>query len=159
MQRFFLPPGSLRSGATASLDEYAHQLHAVLRLQPGAPLLLLDDSGFEYDAILTEATARHARALVGEGRPCLAEPRLRLTLYVCTLKADKFEWVLQKGVELGVAHFVPVVSRRSVVRPAAALENKAARWRQVVREAAEQSGRRRLPVVGPALDFARAIAA
>ncbi|MBW7885179.1 MAG: RNA methyltransferase, partial [Caldilineaceae bacterium] len=48
---------------------------------------------------------------------------------------------------LGVGCFVPVISARSVVRPAAALLRKYGRWQAIVREAAEQSGRSRLPVL------------
>ena len=86
-----------------------------------------------------------------------AEPALRLTLFQCTLKADKFEWILQKGTELGVARFVPVVSARSVVRPAAALLPKYERWRAIVREAAEQSGRTRLPELATPVEFSEAL--
>jgi 16S rRNA (uracil1498-N3)-methyltransferase len=77
-----------------------------------------------------------------------SEPFHRLTLYQCSLKADKFEWILQKGTELGVSVFVPVISQRSVVRPESALLKKYDRWHTILREAAEQCGRGRLPHVG-----------
>ncbi len=157
MNRFFLAPGLLDSGATLALDEHAHQLHAVLRLQPGNTVLLLDGSGFEYPATLTTVSAKHATALVGEPRPCLTEPRLQITLYMCSLKGEKFAWLLQKGTELGVHRFVPVVSKRSVVRPVSALDAKAERWHTVIREAAEQAHRARLPELAAALDFHQAI--
>lgn len=157
MHRFFLPPGTLHAGATVALDGYAHQLHAVLRLQAGAPLLLLDDCGLEYSATLTAIGPRHAAALVSDGRPCAGEPRLNIALFAATLKADKFEWVLQKGTELGVRRFVPVVSRRSVARPASALAPKLPRWQSIVREAAEQAHRGRLPRVEAPVDFDTAL--
>ncbi len=77
---------------------------------------------------------------------------------MCSLKGEKFGWVLQKCTELGVVRFVPVVSQRSIVRPASALEAKRERWQAVIREAAEQSHRALLPALTPALDFAQAIA-
>ncbi len=157
MHRFFLPPGSLTPGAVVSLDPHAHQLHAVLRLSAGAALLLLDGSGLEYRAEIATLDARHATARVLDARACPTEPRLDLALYQCSLKGEKFEWVLQKGTELGVRRFVPVVSRRSVVRPVAALARKHARWQAVIREAAEQSQRGRLPELAPPLDFAAAL--
>ncbi len=86
------------------------------------------------------------------------EPTVQVTLWLCGLKADKFEWVLQKATELGVAVVVPVVSSRTVVRPAAALERKRARWEVILREAAEQCGRGRLPVLGAACDLPAALA-
>ncbi len=102
---------------------------------------------------LTTLTARHAAGEIVAVRPVHADPRLHLTLYQCTLKQDKFEWVLQKGTELGVSRFAPVVSRRSVVRPAAALRTKYARWRAILREATEQCGRTRLPELDAAVEL------
>ncbi len=71
---------------------------------------------------------------------------------MATLKQDKFEWVLQKATELGVARIVPVVCGRSVVRPATALVDKRARWLAIVREATEQCGRTRPPILADAID-------
>ncbi|MEZ4613420.1 MAG: RsmE family RNA methyltransferase [Caldilineaceae bacterium] len=61
-----------------------------------------------------------------------------------------------KGTELG-GRFVPVVSVRSVVRPVAALAKKADRWEAIIREAAEQAGRARLPTLHPPLPFDAAV--
>lgn len=158
MHRFFLPPGALHPGAPAALDAHAHQLHAVLRLQAGDAVLLLDGSGLEYPATLTDVSAKRAAAQVGAARPCPTEPRLAITLYMCSLKSEKFAWVLQKGTELGVRRFAPVVSKRSIVRPAAALDARAERWQSVIREAAEQAHRALLPDLAPALEFDQAIA-
>ena len=159
MDRFFMPPAAFGPGDAVVLDAYAHRLHAVLRLKAGARILLLDGSGDECVVELTEVGARRAAGRVLERRACASEPHLRLCLFQCTLKADKFEWVLQKGTELGVARFVPVVSARSVVRPAQALLPKYARWQAIVREAAEQSGRARLPAIAPPLEWDAALAA
>jgi 16S rRNA (uracil1498-N3)-methyltransferase len=159
VHRFFVSPTLLHTGASVELVEQAHQICSVLRLQAGAEILLVDGSGFEYTARLTTVSSRRVEVEVGEAHPCAGEPELQLALYACTLKADKFEWVLQKGTELGVSRFVPVVSRRSIVRPAAALASKLPRWQTIVREAAEQAGRGRLPVVEPPADLAPALAA
>jgi 16S rRNA (uracil1498-N3)-methyltransferase len=157
LQRFFVA-GPLAPGMTVDVGEHAQQLTLVLRMQVGDELLLLDGSGQEFHARIA-ALSRHAASVhVLAGRPCLAEPKLHLSLYQCSLKQDKFEWVLQKGTELGVSRFVPVIAERSVVRPAAALLNKYARWTAIVREAAEQCGRARVPEIGPPLEWAAAVA-
>ncbi len=92
-------------------------------------------------------------------KPCPAEPGLHLTLYQGTLKAQKFEWVLQKGTELGVTRFVPVICQRSVVNRAEAVDGKSARWAEIIREAAEPSGRGRLPKLAPAMSWPEAVRA
>lgn len=161
MHRFFLPTlphsGPLPAGEI-DLSPLAHQLSHVLRLAPGAVITVLDGQGAAYRVELLRLERGRAAGRVLEPQPCGGEPRPALSLYQCSLKADKFEWVLQKGVELGVARFVPVVAERSVVRPAAALAAKAERWRRIIQEAAEQCGRSRLPILAPPLDWSAAVA-
>jgi 16S rRNA (uracil1498-N3)-methyltransferase len=53
---------------------------------------------------------------------------------------------------------VPVISERSIVRPAEALVKKYGRWRDIVREAAEQCGRGRVPAVAPPAAWPAAVA-
>ena len=82
-------------------------------------------------------------------RPGEGEPRVNVTLYQGLLKGDKFQWILQKGTELGVAAFVPLICRRSVPRATggpAKLPNR--RWERIATEAAEQSGRCIVPRIG-----------
>lgn len=157
MNRFFLTDTSLLINTDVDLTPLAHQLNKVLRLQPGAMIQLLDGRGTEFDVRLTAVQSHHAAGEVLAARQNRAEPTTELTLYQCSLKADKFEWVLQKGTELGVSRFVPVISERSIVRPAAALLKKYERWQAILREAAEQCGRGRIPVLLDPLDWPEAI--
>jgi 16S rRNA (uracil1498-N3)-methyltransferase len=157
MQRFFLPGQPLVAGQTVSLDAIAHQLQHVLRLSVGDPIILLDGAGQEALTDIATLTRDHATGAIRTVTVCRAEPRLHLTLYQCSLKQDKFEWLLQKATELGVSRFVPVISARSIVRPAEALHKKYDRWRAIIREAAEQSGRGRLPVLENTLSWAEAV--
>jgi 16S rRNA (uracil1498-N3)-methyltransferase len=83
------------------------------------------------------------------------ERRTRLILYQSVLKADKFEWVLQKGTELGVAAFVPIISERTVA--AAASKTKRARWEQIIVEATEQAGGSKIPPLAAVQTFAEAL--
>lgn len=158
MQRFFLPNVVAGVDAEVSLAPIHNQLVRVLRVQPGSQLLILDNAGSERLLEIMRVDRREAVARVVEIRPALLEPAIPVTLYQSILKIDKFELVLQKATELGVTTFVPVISRRTVARPGAALTNKQTRWESIVREAAEQSGRGGLPVVAPVCTFEEAIA-
>ena len=81
--------------------------------------------------------------------------RARVTLYQALLKADKFEWVLQKGTEIGIAAFAPIITERCVRDAVSAA--KLERWRRIVREAAEQSERGIIPSLREPLPFAEAV--
>ena len=146
MQRFFLPELQPAVDEVVSLTPIHKQLRHVLRVLPGAQIVILDNQGAErlMEVLTNERLDTTARVV--EMRQALAEPTVAATLYQCILKADKFDWVLQKATELGVSTLVPVISNRTVARPSKALDAKQARWNTIVREAAEQSGRGGLPV-------------
>lgn len=158
MHRFFVSPSALQGTHVALRGDVAHQVHSVLRMRPGERVVVLDDSGWEYEVELTRVGRDAALGTILDRRPAAGEPRIRITLYQSLLKRDNLEWVLQKCTEIGVAEFVPVVSRRTIVNnPADVKAGKLERWRRIIAEAAEQSRRGRLPVLHEALTFEEAI--
>jgi len=145
--RFFVAPEVLAHDHVALDDSaLARQLGRVLRLRPGDRVLLLDGAGTACVVRLTEIGRERISGEVEQRSAAGGEPATTLTLYVGLLRAERFEWVLQKGTELGVSAFVPVQWSRSL--PAdAANERKLERWRRIIREAAEQACRGRLPTL------------
>lgn len=156
MHRFFVPQEAFERDEVSLPSSVAHQLRNVLRMAPGAHIVVLDNSGWEYEAELTEITLQGARAKIVSRSLCATEPRTKITLYQSFLKGQRFEFVLQKGTELGIVEFVPVISARCVVSSLEHAAHKAARWEKIIREAAEQSRRGRLPTLAPALFFREA---
>jgi 16S rRNA (uracil1498-N3)-methyltransferase len=157
MHRFFLTDTPIQTSHSVDLTPLARQLHTVLRLRPGSRIVLLNGQGDEFLVEMHAIDGRRAQGWVVEQQPGAGEPGIRLALYPCALKGDKFEWVLQKGAELGVSSFTPVISQHSVVSPAAALLKKYERWRTILREAAEQCGRSRLPELARPLAWQEAV--
>ncbi len=158
MHRFFLTDRPLEPHQEVDLGPLSHQLRTVLRMGPGQRILLLDGRGRAYPTEITALDRREARGRVLGAWPLHTEPGVHVSLYLCALRRERFEWVLQKGTEIGVSRFVPVVSARTVVRPLHALGRKYPRWRAILREAAEQSGRARIPELGEPLAWEQAVA-
>ncbi|MDH7490335.1 MAG: 16S rRNA (uracil(1498)-N(3))-methyltransferase [Anaerolineae bacterium] len=156
MHRFFVSRGALEGDEVALPAAVAHQLRNVLRMSPGAHIVVLDNSGWEYEVELTEVAPQGARGRIVSRSLSTTEPRTKITLYQSFLKGQRFEFVLQKGTELGIVEFVPVISARCVVSSLEHAEHKAPRWEKIIREAAEQSRRGRLPELAPALFFREA---
>jgi len=153
--RFFIPPEWIDGRQVTLIEDVAHQIRHVLRMGAGDRIIVLDDSGWEREVELTRVAQNVVMGRVIEERLAPGEPRTKISLYQGVLKAQKLEWVLQKGTELGLIEFIPVVCERSVVGDLEDVDRKLGRWGRIIREAAEQSGRGRLPVLRPAMLFAQ----
>jgi 16S rRNA (uracil1498-N3)-methyltransferase len=151
MHHFFVPSDLLTTiGIDIALPkDLAHQVRDVLRLATGEQLLLLDNSGDEILAAVatTSKTAVEVRLLAR--RPGKSEPTVRIILCQGLLKSARFEWILEKGTELGVSVFSPILCRRSMSGLEDTGPTKIQRWQRIIQEAAEQSGRSRLPELLP----------
>ncbi len=156
MHRFFISPEWIEKPKITFSGQTAHQIKNVLRMKAGWQVIALDNFGLEYVVILTSVSKNTVEAEILAERPATAEPNLKITLYQGTLKAQKFEWVLQKGTELGISEFVPVISERSVLADVQAVDQKRMRWERIIQEAAEQSGRGFLPELRPAMMLGQA---
>ena len=151
MHRFFVSPDCIDGQDVRLPDNVARQLSRVLRLKPGDRIIALDDSGWEYVVTLTAVDSNAAWGVVTDKQVSTGEPDVRLVLYQGMLKSDRFEFVLQKGTELGVSAFVPVSCARSVAKGDSA--SRSVRWRKIITEAAEQSGRGRIPILKKPSEF------
>jgi 16S rRNA (uracil1498-N3)-methyltransferase len=157
VHRFFVPPEWITPPTVQLQGQVARQMKTVLRMQPGDELVVLDNSGLEWQVKITEIGKVDVAAQIVEQRPAQGEPTLQVTLYQGTLKGQKFGWVLQKGTELGVSRFVPLICERSIVNKVDSLTKRYVRWQDIIREAAEQSHRGKLPTLLPPLSLADAV--
>ena len=159
MHRFFVAPKDISHDTLIIRDELLHQIKHVLRFQRDEQFVVLDNTGWEYHVRLSNVSNETAEAIVENRTLSPGEPLLEIILYQSLIKTSKFEFVLQKGTELGVSKFVPIICQRCVASETAKENShKFARWQKIVQEAAEQSGRGKLPVLLPPMAFERACA-
>src|SRR5947209_14966104 len=163
MHRFFVAPDLLAvTKHAASISEanlpalcidlpekLAHQVRDVLHLGVGEQLVLLDNSGDEVLTSVMKSSRGNVEVQVLERRAGKSESHVRMILCQGLLKSARFEWILEKGTELGVAVFSPILCRRSMAGLEDAGASKLQRWQRIIQEAAEQSGRARLPQLLP----------
>ena len=145
----------LASGRTVSVaGEQARYLSKVLRLEPGARLVVFNGEGGEFEARAEQVKGARVELSLGSFVEPQRESPLRITLAQGLSRGERMDFVIQKAVELGVVAVVPVVTARSVVRlDAARAERRLAHWRGVAIGACQQSGRTCLPEVLPPRDF------
>jgi 16S rRNA (uracil1498-N3)-methyltransferase len=124
-----------------------HHVRDVLRLKPGAGLILFNGERGEIDGTL-QAAKPAAKVLTGRLREPRVESPLTVRLVQGISRGERMDFTIQKAVELGVAGIVPVATDRSVVRlDAARAKRKHERWQKIAITAAEQSGRTRVPAI------------
>jgi len=156
MHRFFIPPNWIGEEGVVLRDPVAHQIGNVLRMRRGDHILVLDNSGWAREVELLEVGPQQVAGEVVRRALAQGEPRTKITLYQGVLKGRRFEFALQKGTELGIVEFVPLISDRAVIADLGDVDKRHGRWQRIVQEAAEQSGRGRLPNLEPATLFPRA---
>jgi 16S rRNA (uracil1498-N3)-methyltransferase len=145
--RFFLAPEVFNQSEIVFPEEIARQISSVLRLKRGQSVTVLDNLGNCRSVVLDEVDNRHVTAAAGDILPAPGEPKVRLILCPAMTQREKFEWILQKGCELGVSEFQPVLTSRTLSQDTRGWDDKLIRWQKILQEAAEQCGRGLIPVI------------
>ncbi|MBQ3490094.1 MAG: 16S rRNA (uracil(1498)-N(3))-methyltransferase [Clostridia bacterium] len=158
MPRFFQPSGQTENGVFEIVGEDAKHISFSLRMRVGERLTVCDGVGTDHECEIVFMDGQRVRLSVLSSRPTLTEPPIAIRLYQSVPKGDKFEYIVQKAVELGVCEIVPVYSSRCIVKPdPKSEEKKIARLSRIAAEAAKQCGRGRLPKVLPYITYAEAV--
>lgn len=150
MARFFVTAQQIGDNEIIIEGGDARHLAVVLRKAPGDQVVAVGPDGIEYTVRLVQVYGERCVGRITAVAPPRREPPLQITLVQALLKGDRFEWVIQKGTEVGMARLVPMVSARTVVRPPAdRLDRRRERWQRIAGSAAQQSGRSHVPPVDP----------
>lgn len=156
MPRFFVD--SIEGSPIEINGGDARHIALSLRMKQGEELVLCDGKGHEALCGIASLCPESVVLDVKERRDSASEAKTRVTLYQALPKADKFEYIVQKAVELGVYRIVPVLTSRCISRPdEKSAAKKLERLRKIAAEAAKQSGRGIVPEVGGVLSFKNAI--
>ena len=144
MRRFYSPPENFQDENVVLDEGETRHLRDVLRLRAGDIVSIFDGIGGEFECRVENIHKRSTSlSVVSEIEPPAAESNLDLTICASILKGDKTDFAVQKLVELGVNHFVPMISARCDVKPKDAAK-RVDRWRKIAFEAAKQCGRAKL---------------
>jgi 16S rRNA (uracil1498-N3)-methyltransferase len=158
MNRFYVDKGDIHGGRVRITGEDVRHITRVLRLKTGDPVTVCDGHNTDYDGVIEKLGKGEVKVKLGGAVPTGTEADIGITLYQAVAKGTKMEFIIQKGTELGIVRFVPVITSRTIVR----LDNdrdakkKVDRWQRIAVEAAKQSCRGRIPAVEPPTDFASA---
>ena len=159
MPRFFVTAGQVVSGRAEVRGADAAHLARSLRARAGEEVVVVDDAGREHGVILDEVTPARVGGRVAWSRVATGEPQLRLTV-LQAIPQQGMDDAVSAMATAGVSAIVPVVSRRTVVRPGAdRAAARTARWSALVREAAGLAHRGAVPTVQPPTTLEAAVRA
>lgn len=150
LRLFYIAPEAIQDEQVILGAEESAHIRRVLKMGAGDICRAATADGREYKVELTEISAGETTARIIERLPRRPPPPLSIALGLPLLKGERFEWVLQKGCELGADAFHPLALERCEVR---VQEKRRAerhrRWRRIVLEAAKQCDRVPPPAAHP----------
>ncbi len=152
MSRFFVPPQQVKPEENIILiiDEEAHHVIDVMRMEEKDKVVIFDGTGKEYYATIVLIDKKNKIVKVDIDETIMTEKLLSLqvTLAQSIPKKGKMEYIIQKTTELGINKIIPVVTDRTIVRPTGASSaRKKERWQKIALSAAKQCGRASVPEI------------
>lgn len=157
MRRFYIPRVDL-SDPNVVLDAgESRHLRDVLRLKIGDEVSVFDGVGREFRSSIAEIGKKLAvLRVLGEITPASPESTFEIRLAATVLNGEKYDLIIQKAVELGVAALIPIQTIRCDANLGDAAK-RMGRWRRIALEATKQSGRATLMRIEEPMAFARLI--
>lgn len=140
-------PEALAGATRIVLDPTgSRHLREALRVRVGDPVVVFDGQGGEYAATVETVERQQVSLRIGSKAEPERESPLTVTLAQGISRGERMDYTIQKAVELGVSAIVPLATERSTVRlDEARAQKRQEHWAGIIRHAAEQSGRTRIP--------------
>ncbi len=139
LARLYVPDGLSERGVITLPKEQAHYLNHVLRRQVGDTLRVFNGETGEWRAEISDIDRKHVSLKILEQ---LRAPQACPDIWLCfaPVRRNRIGFILEKGTELGVARFQPVITARTQF-PKLRIDKMES---QII-EAAEQTERLDLP--------------
>ena len=133
--------GKIQSDLTSHLaKDQMHYVKDVMRLKAGDRLSVFNTQG-EWNAMIEAYEKNEVRIKILE-KVRDKENEKNIWLAFSPIKQNSLNFLIQKGTELGIQKFVPILSERTIVK-----EINVERIKKIIVEASEQSNRISIPEI------------
>ncbi len=154
MEYYYTPKQYVSSATLSIVDDEARHLGRVLRKQQGEEIFVTDGEGSVYRCKINSLKKELIDCIITEKIISLNEPKIKINLYQSLIKnPDRFEFAIEKAVELGVHTIHPVITEHVINKTT----NKTERWQAIALSAMKQSQRCVLPKIYEPVNFTDAI--
>lgn len=158
MVHIFVTNEQLQDGKIAVSGSDFNHLRNVLRMKEGERLTVTVDETCTYDCEIAAFTADQALLDILSETAVNRELSAEIVLFQGLPKGDKLELIIQKATELGASEIVPVLMKRTIVKPdEKKAETRRKRYQAIAESAAKQSLRERVPKVSGILSMKEAV--
>ena len=152
MHKFFTPKELINDNIGKIVGDDVKHIYKVLRLAPGEKVVLNDCEGTEYYAEVSDVNKQEVILQIIEQIKETNESNINITLFQGLPKSQKMDLIVQKGTELGINQFIPVITKRVDVKLKGDFK-KLDRLNRIALEAAKQSKRSIIPKVLEPIEF------
>ena len=148
LSKFFVPREQITNKRVVLTGSDVSHIRTVLRLKAGDSIQVISDSDKWLTVRLVEVKSKEIHGEVIASDTMNVESPLAVHLGQALTKANKFDAILRKSVELGVRSVTPLVTERCVVKILPTKRgNKTERWKKISLESSKQCGRSQVPQV------------
>ena len=153
MQRYFATFSPENNCFFITGEDY-HHISKVMRMKEKDEIICVSENQKTAICSIAEISTDQVTADVIQWMEESVELPVTVTIVSGLPKGDKFEWIIQKGTELGASKFIPFTADRSVVKwDGKKADKKLMRWQKIAKEAAEQSHRTIIPEITQPVDL------
>lgn len=154
MHKIFIQQKILAGKIKITGEDFKHI--KALRLNPKDKIIVCDGNQKDYFCEIKNIDHESAILLINNIQNSQTEPPKKIILFQAIPKSDKFEFIIQKSIELGVNKIIPVITDFCDIKKNPS-ENKFLRWKKIAKSAAEQSGRGIIPEISNTINFSQAV--
>jgi len=154
--RFFVDNKSILCDEILLTGENAAHA-AVLRLAIGEKIVICDGNSADYHCVVTSLGKTEVQTKILYKSENKAEPPVAITIFQALPKVGKMDDIIEKCVQLGVSHIVPVSTTRCVAKTSDRDSKKIDRWQKIMLSAARQSQRGRIPQICNVMTLSEAL--
>lgn len=152
MHKFFTQPENINEFQGKITGDDVKHIYKVLRLNEGEKVVLNNCNGSEYLGEIDSVSKTEVLVKILEKLEINNESAVEIYLFQGLPKAQKMDLIVQKGTELGIKNFIPVITDRVDVKLKGDFK-KLDRLNRIALEAAKQSKRSIIPTVSEPIVF------
>ncbi|MDR1721274.1 MAG: 16S rRNA (uracil(1498)-N(3))-methyltransferase [Endomicrobium sp.] len=149
MTHFYVKPENIKETTFTVRDEQAHYILNVRRFKLNDEIMIFDGTGNSYKAKINSINKNLVSGNILFSSYKI--PEFIIKLYTSISKANRFEWLVEKCVEIGVSEIIPISTKRSV--NISFSKNRLNRYEKIVIAASSQCRRNDIMKIKGLVDF------